>query len=66
MTFLAGANSDEIQIPISSGQLLIAKRIPILFESPVSFRLIEEQPPVEEPERDEEEGDEFEDEEIEA
>jgi len=66
MTFLAGENGNEIQIPLSGDQFLIAKRTPILFESPVSFQLIEEQPPVEEPAHDEEEGDEPEEEEVEA
>ena len=66
MSFLAGANSDELVIPVSGEQHLRAKRIPLLFESPVSFRLMEEQPAVEEPERDEEEVVESEDEEVEA
>ena len=66
MTFLAGENGNEIQIPLSGDQFLIAKRTPILFESPVSFQLMEEQPPVEEPAHDEEEGDEPEEEEVEA
>ena len=66
MSFLAGANSDELVIPVSGEQHLRAKRIPLLFESPVSFRLMEEQPAVEEPERDDEEAAEPEEEEVEA
>ena len=66
MSFLAGENSDELLIPLSGEQHLRAKRIPLLFESPVSFQLMEEQPAVEEPERDEDEAVEPEDEEVEA
>lgn len=65
MSFLAGENSDELLIPLSSDQHLGAKRIPMLFESPVSFQLMEEQPPVEEQERDDDEAVEPEDEEVE-
>jgi hypothetical protein len=62
MSFLAGENSDEIQIPLSNDQQLRAKRIPMTFESPVSFQVKEQQQPVEEPEVDEEEAAEDEDE----
>ena len=66
MSFLAGENSDEILIPLSGDQKLGVRRIPLLFESPVSFQLMEEQPPVEEPEREDEQDEEIEDEEVEA
>ena len=62
MSFLAGENSDEILIPLSGDQKLGVRRIPLLFESPVSFQLMEEQPPVEEPEREDEQDEEVEDE----
>ncbi len=65
MSFLAGENSDEILIPLSGDQKLGVRRIPLLFESPVSFQLMEEQPPVEEPEREDEQDEEIEDEEAE-
>jgi hypothetical protein len=65
MSFLAGEKSDELVIPLSGEQQLRAKRIPLLFESPVSFRLMEEQPAVE-PEDEEDKAVEPEDEEDEA
>jgi len=65
MSFLAGENSDEIRIPLSGDQKLGVRRIPLLFESPVSFQLMEEQPPVEEPEREDEQDEEVEDEGVE-
>jgi hypothetical protein len=65
MSFLAGENGDEILIPLSGDQKLGVRRIPLLFESPVSFQLMEEQPPVEEPEHEDEQEEEVEGEEAE-
>lgn len=65
MSFLSGGDSDEILIPLSKDQVLGVSRIPLLFESPVSFKLIEAQPPVEEPSDEEEGEDEPEDEGVE-
>ncbi len=69
MAFLAGEGRDEFSIPLSNDQSLGVKRIPILFETPVSFDLVEQQPPAEEAvgeEEEEHEEAEPEDEEVET
>lgn len=66
MEFLAGTGSGEILIPLSAGQSLGVNRVPLLFECPVSFRLVKEQLPVEERDVESEEEADAEDEEVEA
>lgn len=68
MAFLAGEGRDECLIPLSNDRCLGVRRIPLLFESPVSFDLVEQQALVEEASGEGDEGEyaELEDEEVEA
>src|SRR6266568_153855 len=56
MSFLAGEGQDEFTVPLSAKESLSVRRLSVMFESPVSFELIEEQPAHEEEERHEEEA----------
>ena len=48
MWFLAGEGKDEFTVPLSAKARLAVRRLPVMFESPVSFEVIEEQPAHEE------------------
>ena len=60
MSFLA-EDKDGLSVPLSSDTSLIISRLPLLFESPVTYQIVENQPEIEEPET--EDDDENEDEE---
>ena len=69
MSFLAGENSEEFMMPLSTDQSLGVKRIPLLFESPVSFQVVDEQSAAEPPDHEgenEEDDLETEDEEVDS
>lgn len=54
MSFLAGEGKEEIPVPLSAKESLAVRRLPLSFESPVSFQVLEEQPEHEEEIRHEE------------
>ena len=59
MSFLAGEGKDEFVVPLSANESLSVKRLPMMFESPVSFKVVEVQPEaVEDSEHEEEPEDE--------
>ena len=59
MSFLAGEGKEEILVPLSATESLTVRRLPVMFESPVSYEVVEEQAAFEdEPHHDEEEEDE--------
>jgi hypothetical protein len=47
MSFLAGDGSDVIRVPLSAGAVITVSKTPLLFESPVKYQIVEEQPEVE-------------------
>jgi hypothetical protein len=56
MSFLA-EGKDEFAVPLSAKESLAARRLPVMFESPVSFKVVEELPALEdEPHPEEEAG----------
>jgi hypothetical protein len=62
MSFLAGEGNEIILVPISAKETMSIRKLPMLLESPVSFEVIEEQPPHEEEQHQEdEEGDDADD-----
>lgn len=62
MSFLADEKG-VIQIPLSGQAEIVVSRIPMMFESPVTYQIVEEQPEMEEPENAD--PDEIEDEDME-
>ena len=57
MSFLAGEGKDEFTVPLSAKERLAVRRLPVMFESPVSFAVVEELPALEdEPHHEEEAG----------
>lgn len=57
MSYLAGDGRDDFIIPLSTEEKVVVRRFPLIFESPVSFEVVEEQPEMED-ERDEGDNDE--------
>lgn len=53
MSFLAGESKNEIIVPLAAHQSFALKRLPMLFESPLSYEVLEVQPEVETPDREE-------------
>lgn len=56
MSFLADEGTNDLVIPLSEEEAVAVQRFPLIFESPVSFQVVDEQPELED-EREEEEHD---------
>jgi hypothetical protein len=67
MTFLADPSSRDLLIPLSANETLAVRSLPIAFESPVSFEVLDKEaqaeviPPDDEPEDEEDEENDVED-----
>ena len=49
MSFLAGDGAQVISFPLSADSVVTVSKLPMLFESPVTYQIVEEQPEVELP-----------------
>ena len=49
MSFLAGDGSQVISFPLSADSVVTVSKLPMLFESPVTYQIVEEQPEAELP-----------------
>ena len=50
MSFLAGDGAEVITVPLSNDSVMTISRMPLFFESPITYHIVEEQPDVEVPE----------------
>ena len=66
MSFLADEGSDNLVVPLSSAEKVAVHRFPQIFESPVSFQIVDEQLDLEDEHDGESRGDDSEEEEDEV
>jgi len=57
MSYLAGDGSDNLIIPLSEEESIGVARLPLIFESPVSFEIVDQQPDLEDEHDDASEDD---------